>query len=130
VPLLHFNNLSNHNMLATLPSRKLPQANMLRIAPTTRLSKLHIVNTPQASSPKRQVSTLAKRIKLLVLTPSTINLTISSSKHIVRTKFIKVELLNQSLLHPLISLATIVGVATTGLKIALSLEELYPRKTP
>jgi hypothetical protein len=117
-------------MLATLPSRKLPRANMLRMAPTTRLGKLHIVNTPQASSPKRQVSTLAKRIKLLVLTPSTINLTISSSKHIVRTKFIKVELLNQSLLHPLISLATIVGVATTGLKIALSLEELYPRKTP
>jgi hypothetical protein len=126
VPLLHFNNL-NHNILATLPS-KLPQANMLRIAPTT---KLRIANTPQTSSPRRQASTLTKHIKLLVLTPSTINLTISSSsKYTVRTKSIKVELLNQSLLHPLISLATIVGVATTGLKIALSLEELYPRKTP
>jgi hypothetical protein len=130
VPLLHFNNLSNHNMLATLPSRKLPQANMLRIAPTIRLGKLRIVNTPQASSPRRQASTLAKHIKLPVLTPSTINLTISSSKHTVRSKSIKADLLNQSLLHPLISLATIVGVATTGLKIALNLGEPYPRKTP
>ena len=115
-------------MLATLPRRKLPKANMLRMAPTSRLDKLRIVNTPQASSPKRQVSTLAKHIKLPVLTLSTINLIISSSKHTVRTKAINVELLNQSLLHPLISLATIVGVATTGLKIAPSLEELYPRK--
>jgi hypothetical protein len=129
-PLLHFNNLGNHNMLATLPSRKLPQANMLRIAPTSRLDKLRIVNTPQVSSPRRQVSTLAKHIKLLVLSLSTINLTISSSKRTVRTKSIKVELLNQSLLHPLISPATIAGVPTTGLKIAPSLEELYPRKMP
>jgi len=120
-------------MLATLPRRKLPKANMLRMAPTSRLDKLRIVNTPQASSPKRQVSTLAKHIKLPVLTLSTINLIISSSssssKHTAPTKPIKAELLlKQSLLHQLISPATIVGVATTGLKIALNLEELYPRK--
>jgi len=108
---------------------------MLRMAPTSRLDKLRIVNTPQASSPKRQVSTLAKHTKLPVLTLSTINLIISSSssssssKHTAQTKPIKAELLlKQSLLHQLISPATIVGVATTGLKIALNLEELYPRK--
>jgi hypothetical protein len=116
-------------MLATLPSRKPPQANMLRMAPTSRLDKLRIVNTPQVSRPRHQVSTLAKHTKLLMLTLSTTNLIISSSKHTARTKPIKAELLlKQSFLHQLISPATIVGVATTGLKIALSLEELYPRK--
>jgi hypothetical protein len=99
---------------------------MLRMAPTSRLDKLRIANTPQASSPRHQVSTLAKHTKLLVLTLSTINLIISSSKHTARTK--AELLLKQSLLHQLISPATIVGVATTGLKIAPNLEELYLRK--
>jgi hypothetical protein len=99
------------------------------MVPTSSLDKLRIVNMPQASSPRYQVSTLAKHNKLLVLTLSTINLTISSNKHTARTKSIRAELLlKQSLLHQLISPATIVGVATTGLKIAPSLEELYPRK--
>lgn len=109
-------------MLATILSRKPPKVKMLRMAPTSRLDKLRTANTPQASSPRRQVSTLAKHIKLLVLTLSTINLPINSSKPTVRTKSIKVEL------HQLIIPAIIVGVATTGLKIVPSLEELYPRK--
>jgi hypothetical protein len=127
---LHTNNLDHSSIPAILLSRKLHQANILALLPTSRPKKRSMVNTRQPSSPSHQASTLlARPYQLLGPTLQVNNLIISTTKRTVRIKPTQPDLfLKQPLLNHLISPATIVGAVTTGLKIALSLEELYLRK--